>query len=307
MSSAEVIAGRLRYRNFYVPSVADQFIYYLLKKVLKQSINSTQLNRLQHLYADHPSECQRRVTRFWPKNTALAIQHALVEQDLTWLENRLPNLLVELNRSAPVERRFDRHAAKLRDLGRRLRRALYPTGMSVLVTGDESSLRSNIVDGLLQTLSPAFRWTARAKLPNGFMSSVSFAAKVFCARRRSTLSVTTDDSEQSTLGLRRIRSRSIRLLFRPDLVLALETPTLDTAPTRQATNHSPMCLRTCTIHLDANSNPDEIVSAGTRAVIDWLTSRLERRQPAASLSTAQSNNSLERIAAPVELRSAGLD
>ena len=40
MSARKVIAGRQRYQNFYVPSEADQFIYYLLKKVLKQSINS---------------------------------------------------------------------------------------------------------------------------------------------------------------------------------------------------------------------------------------------------------------------------
>ena len=306
MSAGKVIAGRQRYQDFYVPSVADQFIYYLLKKVLKQSITAHQLKRLQHLHSSRPAECQLRLTRFWTHTTALQVQRALVEQDLTWFDNRLSNLLVELNRSAPVERRFEGRVAKLRDLVRQLRRTLYPTGMSVMVTGGESILRSNIADGLLQILPPAFRRTARAKLPNRFASAASFAAKAFCARRRSTLSVATDDSERAAPGLPRIWSRLIRLLFRPDLVLALELPTLDTAPIRHGGNHSSMRLRTCTIYFDANSDPDELVAAGTRAVLDRLASRLERRQPAVT-RFPQTNHSLERIAAPVELRSAGLD
>ncbi len=272
MPAREVIAGRQRYQNFYVPSIADQFIYYLLKRVLKQSITAHQLRRLQHLRSSHPAECRLRLTRFWPQITALAIQHALVEQDLTWFESRLPDLLVALNRSTPVECRFERCAATSRDLFRQLRRALFPTGTSVLVTGGESGLRSTAADGLLQMLSPAFRWTARAKLPSGFMSSVSFAAKAFWARRRSTLSIATDDSEDAGVGLPGIGSGLIRLLFRPDLIFVLEASTLDTEPALQATSYSSMRPRTCTIHLNTDSNPDELIAEAALALFSagWL-------------------------------------
>ena len=92
-----------------------------------------------------------------------------------------------------MERCFGRCAARLRDLMRLLQRIVYPTGMLVLVMGGESSLRSKIAEGLSANLSPAFRRTAKTALANSFPSALALAAKAFCARRRSTLLISTCD------------------------------------------------------------------------------------------------------------------
>ena len=309
MPAREVIARRLPHQDFYVPSVADEFTYYLLKKVLKQSITADQLQRLRGLYSSEPAECQRRLARFWPQTTALAIQRALVQPDLGWFANRLPALLLELNRSTPVEHLFSRCVASLREFVRRLQRALFPTGMSVLVTGGESSLRSNVADDLLQNLAPAFRRTSKVSLTTGFQSALSVAARVFAARRRSTLIVGTDNSEQEASGLRLVRSKLKRLLFRPDVVLALQarSPLAVCEPGQRAGNDlAPLAWRARQVCLDANLSADQIVAAATRSIVDWLAARLERRliKPSAS---AHLDVPVPCIAEPVELRPAGLD
>ncbi len=313
LSANQVIAGRRRYQDFYVPAVPDEFLYYLIKKVLKQSITCHQLKRLQHLYARDPAECQRRLARFWPQSTALQLQRALVQQDLAWFQTRLKPLLVELKRSAPVERGFDRGVGKLRDLGRLRQRLVHPTGMSVLVIGSESGLRSEIADRLRQSLASAFRWTARATPVSTFPSALSLAARIFRARRRSTLIVGTAALETPAIGLRQgwrqLRSILTRPLLRPDLVLAVESQSRDRTqePGRGAANNpAALNLRTRTIHLDANLSPEQIVAAGTSMVLGWLASRLERR-PRVPGPSAHVAGSFDNVAEPVELRSAGSD
>ena len=312
LSADQVIAGNRRSLDIYVPSIPDEFTYYLLKKILKQSITAHQLKRLHDLFASDTAECQRRLARFWPETTALRLQRAFVEEDLSWLQTRLEDLLLELKRSAPMERWFGRCAARLHDLMRLLQRIVYPTGMSVLVMGGKSSLRSTIADGLVENLSPAFRWTSKTTLANGVPSALSLAAKVFCARRRSTLIVSTFDLEPPATSLyqtiRRLWSMLTLWLSHPDLVLKLESGSADKTlgSTERNTNLVAQRPRPGAAYLDANSSPKQIIAEGTRVALDWLASRLERRLAGTVLS-AHAAVSFDHVAEPVELRSAGLD
>ncbi len=54
-----ILAARRPFRNFYVPSAPDEFIYYLIKKALKQSIDASQLRRLRSLYQRCPAGLRR--------------------------------------------------------------------------------------------------------------------------------------------------------------------------------------------------------------------------------------------------------
>jgi Ser/Thr protein kinase RdoA (MazF antagonist) len=308
----DVLAHCRRYKDFYVPSLPGQFTYYLVKKVLKQSITSHQLKRLQHCYARDPAECQRRLVRFWPQTTAPQLQRAIVEQNLSWFQARMEALLLELKRSTPVERRFDRCMGKLRDLLRVLRRAVCPTGMSVLVVGGTRDLRAKIADGLLQSVAPAFRWTAKATLASTLPSAVSLAARIFYARRRSTLVVSTADPEWPAVGLprsrRQLRWILTRLFFHPDLVLTLDShglaANLETAG--QGDDRVAPDLHARKIYLDVRSSPESIVTEGSHAVLHWLASRLERRLTGSG-SSVDRDPSFDPAAAPVALRSTGSD
>ena len=154
------LAARRAFKNFYVPSVPDEFIYYLIKKVLKQSIDASQLRRLHDLHQRAPHDCGERLHRFWSAHTAGAVEQALVEQDLSWFASKSELLLSELEASHPVERTLDRFASQLRRVAGSMSRVLRPTGMCVIVWGRDKTQTWNIATALQQSLEPAFRWTS---------------------------------------------------------------------------------------------------------------------------------------------------
>ena len=59
LAADEVLKNRQRYKTFFVPSIADEFLYYLSKKILKQRITEPELQRIGALYLS----LSRRVPR----------------------------------------------------------------------------------------------------------------------------------------------------------------------------------------------------------------------------------------------------
>ncbi len=71
------LQGRRAFKNFSVPSIPDEFIYYFIKKVLKQSIDASQMRRLHGLYQRAPQDCHTWLLRFWSAQTVNALERAL--------------------------------------------------------------------------------------------------------------------------------------------------------------------------------------------------------------------------------------
>ena len=283
LSAERVLARRRRCRNLYVPAVPDEFTYYLIKKVLKQSVADFQFRRLRHLYQRDPGNCREEIEKFWSVSTVRAVEKALMASDLGWLQSHLPALLTELQSSAPVEGLGKRVAQKLQDGMRILRRAVHPTGMSVLVCDGEQEQRSAIANALAQQLSPAFRRTARC---NSIRSSLApgrqaftLAIKILAARIRSTLVV-------NSAGAGKLFARSLcpgpkwfaslfaRLLFRPDLVFVL-TASNDQALVSAA--HDLNCISAVrkgrVIYLNSSLSVEQNSQQAVRAVLLWLATR----------------------------------
>jgi len=103
LSAEKVLAMRRRSRELYVPAVAQEFAYYLIKKVLKQSVADFQLSRLRHLYQRQPANCRAEIGRFWPAATIRSLERALAASDLGWFQTAMPHLLAELKESAVAE------------------------------------------------------------------------------------------------------------------------------------------------------------------------------------------------------------
>ena len=159
-----ILAARRSFKNFYVPSVPDEFIYYLIKKVLKQSMHACHLRRLHGLYQRAPQDCGAWLHRFWSAHTANALEQALVEKTSPGLHPIGDLLLSELEASRPVERTLARFASRLRRVAGSVRRVLQPTGMCVIVSGEDETQAWNIATALQQSLEPAFRWTSTVRV-----------------------------------------------------------------------------------------------------------------------------------------------
>jgi hypothetical protein len=222
LSAERMLERSRRCKDIEVPAVPDHFTYYLIKKVLKQSLAGFQLRRLRHLYQRNPVACRAEILRFWPLDTVHGVERALVEDDLCWFQSQMPRLLAELAASEPGESLARRLLQRFRDGVRTARRMLHPTGMSVLVCGGERNRRAAIAEGLARQLAMAFRRTATVHVPPtgvGLTKKIRLASAVFAARRRSTFVVATiGDYRSIAQGL---SGRIARLLLQPDLIFVL--------------------------------------------------------------------------------------
>jgi hypothetical protein len=295
-----ILKARRRFKNFYVPSVPDEFIYYLIKKALKQSIDASQMRRLHGLYQRAPHDCSKWLHRFWSAHTTDALTQALIEQDHFWFASNSELLLSELAASRPVERTLDRFASRLRRLAGSLRRVLQPTGMCVIVSGEDKTQVWNVATALQQSLEPAFRWTSALQVNseqscrnprnNGRQSRLArylrilklfrLAVEIRFARMRSTLAIcAVDHGEFVSGGRHRLLSMCMRLMLRPDLILVLTSghPGRSNAAPGQR-NSLPELLTHCPVsYLNGSLSIEESVYQASRVILQWLSTRQVRR------------------------------
>ena len=185
LAADEVIRNRRRCKGFFVPAVADEFQYYLIKKILKQEITRWGVRRIAALYVSQPEECRERLRRFWTQRTTRALVSAIVTGDIEWLELHRSDLLAELLGSAPLESRVRRSIQRLREWRRRVNRIIHPTGLSIRVRAGGAAQRSEFATQLEHNLRPAFR---RTKIIAEAQSSGPGAlASMLVSKVRSTL------------------------------------------------------------------------------------------------------------------------
>lgn len=159
MTAAPLLQKRRRYKEFFLPAVADEFQYYLIKKVLKQNLGDAELARLRALYLSDPEGCCNRVRRCCSRRTSGKLVAALMRHDLAWIRSQLPSLLAELYRTDPLENWLRRGIQRLREGRRWVRRIANPTGLSIGVCGGNAKNRADVAAALERNLRPAFRRT----------------------------------------------------------------------------------------------------------------------------------------------------
>jgi hypothetical protein len=189
LAADEVTANRRRFGTFFVPAVADEFQYYLIKKILKQQITKGEFQRVVALYWSHPDECSERLRRFWTKETTTEIVSALLGHDYERMQLHLGDLLAELSRSVPVEGCCRRGIQRLREWRRVVRRAFQPTGLRVWMHGGDVAQRADLARTLEQNLSPAFRRTRIVR--EGHSDGPGTALSSLLPKVRSTLIIRT--------------------------------------------------------------------------------------------------------------------
>lgn len=257
----QVLRKRRPYKTFFVPAIADEFLYYLTKKVLKQHINSAQWQRMEALYLSCPEECSERLRRFWSATTADALLRMLARQEIGWMQFYLPALLSELRGSVPVESWWKRANQRLREWRRCMERALRPTGLGVAVCGGTEQCRSNFAIALQENLRPAFRRTVMcAEETTG--DSLWGAAAFWLAKVRSTLVIRRKELPE--------RGR----LERDEIGFVLDDPELSEGAGEQCggvdSRHG------CAV-LDGSQSLEHNLERATRLTLEYLAARLRER------------------------------
>ncbi len=293
----EFIARRRHFGEFCLPSVADEFIYRLVKTVLKQSLNLSHLKQLQHLFARDALGCRRALLDFWPAD-AVPIEKAIVAQDFEWFCRQLPGLKKRLSDAPEAAGFLPRQIHMVKELGRIARRVLSPTGMHLQVTGDSGEKVHELADRLRCSLAPAFRRSSVLALPLPFKKVLLAGLQTSIDRIRSTVIITSIDYRSDSRE--RISRGCLGVISRPDLCIHI-----DSAISRDRSAHPK----------DVAGNPGEIVLNGDDcsetlaeqvnfAIVRWLEARTRKRL---RLSQTTGLPLLESCASVAGRESAGLD
>jgi len=260
LEADQVLQKRRPYKTFFVPAIADEFLYYLTKKVLKQRITGAQWQRIAALYLSRAEECSERIRRFWSEETAKALVLALERQDIGWMGSYLPALLSELRASVPAESWWQRVKQRAREWRRRLERAVNPTGLSIAVCGGTEQQREQLAVALEQNLRPAFRRTMICAEDTG-SEVVLGAARLWLAKVR------------STLVIRKKESVGTEWLVRDDIDFVLSDSKVGEAiDGRHGGN-----VRNLRVALDGGRALERSLELAIRIALEHLAARLQRR------------------------------
>lgn len=153
------VDNRGKQGSFYIPSPAQAFIYYLLKKIDKGELNPRQEEYLSSVWEKEPTESLKQIKRFWPKEDATLLASAAEKNEWATVQAELPRLQKTLDVTLPFSFRnwwFE--------LVRKVKRVIQPTGVLVVFLGSDGSGKSTVLAQIEHDLAPAFRRTKQYHL-----------------------------------------------------------------------------------------------------------------------------------------------
>jgi len=254
----DVLSSRCPYRDFYVPSCTDQFIYLFIKRVLKQAISPWQLRRLRHLYQRDPRGCRARMSRFFSHATIRQVEKAFSTENGTWFEAELRGLLTELRTSPPIEGIVGRAKHFALDVVRVCKRIYSPTGLIVAICGGRDDLRKELASRAMAVLAPLFRWTRTVSQGPSHRQVPGVAARMYIRRLRSTLVVATTPGP----------AQRKPAVLNPDLTVVLRPRNLAAAELIPALEPRGI------VYVDPDEGPENGVDWVTDAVVSILSNRV---------------------------------
>lgn len=152
-----VLARRRRHPNgFWIPAAVDGFLYYLIKRFDKLSLEERHAQRLSRLFSEDVQGSTEALARRLTIGSAQLVVEAARSGDWQPVVEAIQKLDEELLTRASV----DSLRTKLGELSRKIRRWALPTGLCVAVLGPDGSGKSSVIEQYLSALAPAFRRTA---------------------------------------------------------------------------------------------------------------------------------------------------
>jgi len=175
-----ILNNRRRHPNgFWIPSAADAFSYYLIKKLDKGSLNALQAGELTHRYHEDSTSCRERLYKLLPNNDAALLEAALnvdkVFNAPEWrkVEDNLARIKQAMHKNLePISWR-ERWLDWLAEAQRICLRIREPTGLHIVFLGPDGSGKSTLISAVMQQLSESFRSVEYRHLRPGIHSKQS--------------------------------------------------------------------------------------------------------------------------------------
>jgi O-antigen/teichoic acid export membrane protein/thymidylate kinase len=169
----EVLMGRRRYRDFWIPAPEMEFGCYLVRKIAKGDLNDEHARRLSELYKENPVGCAEQVNRFWVADSSALLLGAARSGNWQTVIGQVARLRAELLRRAVLHHPVRTACNWLRRNASRVRHVLRPDGgLNVVFLGPDGAGKSSLIQGLRRELAPAFAGTATHSFPPALLRRV---------------------------------------------------------------------------------------------------------------------------------------
>lgn len=180
-----VLENRRRHPNgFWIPSSADAFIYYLIKKLDKGHLSALHASELTHRYHEDSASCRERLYKLLPINEASLLELALTDNK-SFADHAWKNVVINLSgikqamhikaQSVSWNERWLGWLAEAQRVWLRLRE---PTGLRIAFLGPDGSGKSTVISAVTQQLSQSFRHVEYRHLRPGKLPKKSSAEPV---------------------------------------------------------------------------------------------------------------------------------
>jgi hypothetical protein len=171
LRAEDIFVRRRRHRNgFWIPSAADQFLYYFIKRLEKRSLEREHTEELSRLFSEDPEGCARALAERLSPASAGLIAAAARSDDWQPVTARDNSLFKEFLHRAPMD------SLQWRLIGnpiRLMRRWLRPTGLFVAILGPDGSTRSGMIDSYAARLRMLFSDSRCVRSQPGFFGGAA--------------------------------------------------------------------------------------------------------------------------------------
>src|SRR5712691_12957988 len=159
-TASEVLEGRRRHHQFWIPAAHMEFGCFLARSVAKGNLDEGRARKLSSLYRQDAARCKIQVARFWGTQSSALILSAARSGDWRQVSQRLSRLRAELRRRVIVRapKRFIGH--KVRGFVNRMSRLWRPDGLSVVLLGPDGAGKSSLIEALSGRVVGAFSRSA---------------------------------------------------------------------------------------------------------------------------------------------------
>lgn len=165
--SAGILSRRRQHPlGFWIPSAADAFLYYLVKRIHKRSFTPDHGAYLSPLYREDPAGCRAAVRKFWATQPAQTIADAAETSSWDEIISRTDDFARQMKfPGSPVEK----VKSAIMEIQRSVQRLTQPTGLLLTLLGPDGAGKSTAIEAVLSKWAEEFPKTAPYHLRPGIL------------------------------------------------------------------------------------------------------------------------------------------
>jgi len=135
---------------YNVPSPSKEFLFKLLRRIIKEDMDKDKIEKLFCLYKAAPRESQDLLEDFFPDEITSEVIGSIIEKNPKRFQNLTPILKKGLHKKKSTLPRFS-------SIKRAIFRFKYPVGFSVAFIGPDGSGKSTVAKEIIKLLSRSFQ------------------------------------------------------------------------------------------------------------------------------------------------------